>query len=66
MHADSGKWFAKRGDQFFFVKGKYSGVPLAQVAGEHSDYLDWMLGTEDMPEDTKAIVGKGLRRVRRS
>ncbi|QEH33968.1 hypothetical protein OJF2_25010 [Aquisphaera giovannonii] len=45
-----------------FVKGKYKGRTLEQVAGDKPDYLDWMLKA-DFFDDTKAIASQALRRA---
>jgi DNA polymerase III subunit epsilon len=45
-----------------FVKGKYKGRTLEDVAGDKPDYLDWMLKA-DFFDDTKEIVAGALGRM---
>jgi DNA polymerase III subunit epsilon len=45
-----------------FVKGKYKGRMLEDVAGDKPDYLDWMLKA-DFFDDTKEIVAGALGRM---
>jgi len=56
---DSDGFFRRVEGEVFFVKGKHRGAPLAAVATNHPDYLQWMLG-QDFFEDTKAVVRKAL------
>lgn len=44
-----------------FVKGKYKGRALEEVASDKPDYLDWMLKA-DFFDDTKAIAAEALGR----
>jgi hypothetical protein len=53
---DSGGWFLLRDGKTIFAKGKNKGQPLTIVAQESPDYLRWILGLDDVPEDTKQII----------
>jgi DNA polymerase-3 subunit epsilon len=53
---DSGRWFTTRDGKDVFAKGKYNGVSLSRIAREDPDYLQWILGLPDVPEDTKRMI----------
>jgi DNA polymerase-3 subunit epsilon len=57
---DSGQWFARRGQQVVFARGRYKGQGLSSVADEHPDYLNWILGLADLPDDTRKLVQRNL------
>lgn len=57
---DSGRWFSMRDSRAVFAKGKYSGISLSRIAREDAEYLEWILGLADVPEDTKRMIRKKL------
>lgn len=57
------QWFASREEGLVFRKGKHKGRALAEVASEERDYLDWMLGAEDMDETVLDAVRAALAEV---
>ena len=44
-----------------FRKGKHKGEPLAKIAAEAPDYLQWMLGADDMAGEVLDAVRNALR-----
>lgn len=59
---DSGCWFQKKNGQVVFAKGKrHNGERLQAVAAEDPGYLGWILALDDVPDDTKKVVGKALK-----
>lgn len=55
------RWFEQEGDGHrIFRRGKHRGTPLSQVAGSHPDYLEWMLGLDDLDEAVKEVVREAL------
>lgn len=56
------RWFLDAGDGLLFRRGKHRGRPLDEVAAQERDYLEWMLGTEDMDEEVLAVVRAALSR----
>jgi DNA polymerase-3 subunit epsilon len=61
-YLDLGKWFTARDGKPSLAKGKYRGLSLSKVASDDPDYLDWILGLDDVPADTKKIIRKALDR----
>ncbi|AMV36044.1 3'-5' exonuclease [Planctomyces sp. SH-PL62] len=60
---DLGGMFGKREEgEIIFIKGKYKGRTLDDVARTKPDYLEWMLQV-DYFEDTKQIASEALRRA---
>jgi DNA polymerase-3 subunit epsilon len=57
--ADSGRLFRWAGGVPVLTLGKHLGRPLGEVAAEHPDYLEWLLGA-DFAEDTRAIAREAL------
>ena len=43
-----------------FRRGKHKGRPLAEVAAQEGDYLDWMLGADDMDAEVLEVVRAAL------
>ena len=54
----SGKFVLKDG-AVVFAFGKHQGQPLAEIAGRHPDYLEWILGS-DFPDDARELVRGAL------
>jgi DNA polymerase-3 subunit epsilon len=54
------RWFQEREGELFFRRGKHRGEPLRQVATAAPDYLQWMLGAEDMDEEVLQVVRQAL------
>ena len=57
--ADSSGKFVEEGGKVMFNFGKFRGKPLADVARQSPDYLEWILGT-DFPDDAKKLVRDAL------
>jgi DNA polymerase III subunit epsilon len=55
------RWF-DRDDEgaLSFRRGKHQGRELKTVAGAHPDYLEWMLGLDDLDESVKDVVREAL------
>ena len=54
------QWFRKEGADLIFRRGMHKGLPLAEVAVEKTDYLEWMLGADDMEEEVLDVVRGAL------
>ena len=54
------RWFGPEDEGRPFRRGKHRGKPLADVAKETPDYLQWMMGADEMDEDVIAIVKAAL------
>jgi DNA polymerase-3 subunit epsilon len=54
------QWFKKDGSEFIFRRGKHKGRPLAEVAAEEADYLEWMLGADDMDAEVLDVIREAL------
>ena len=56
------RWFsASEGGELVFRRGKYRGELLGVVATSSPDYLEWMLGLDDLDADVKEVVRTALR-----
>ncbi|MED5198202.1 MAG: hypothetical protein VYB51_00225 [Gemmatimonadota bacterium] len=40
--------------------GKHKGRPLTEVAAQEADYLEWMLGADDMDAEVLEVVREAL------
>lgn len=60
MRTELDRWFLEREGEHIFRRGKYRGKALRTIALEAPDYLQWMLGAEDMDEEVLAVVRKAL------
>ncbi len=54
------QWFKKEGGELIFRRGKNQGRSLAEVAVQEMDYLEWMLGADDMDAEVLEIVREAL------
>lgn len=54
------QWFNRADEGLVFRRGKHKGRALAEVASEERDYLDWMLGAEDMDETVLDAIRAAL------
>lgn len=54
------RWFLDEGQGLVFKRGKHRGSSLDDVARNAPDYLDWMLGADDMPEEVLIAVRNAL------
>lgn len=54
------RWFGDDPDRPVFRKGKHRGRPLEEVARSAPDYLQWMLGLDDLHEEVRRIVRSAL------
>jgi DNA polymerase-3 subunit epsilon len=54
------RWFGPEEEGRIFRRGKHKGRPLADVAREAPDYLQWMIGADDMDDDVIALVRAAL------
>jgi DNA polymerase-3 subunit epsilon len=57
---DVDRWFGPTEEGRVFRRGKHKGRPLDEVARTEADYLHWMLGAEDMPDEVLRIVRDAL------
>jgi DNA polymerase-3 subunit epsilon len=56
------RWFSSQDDGRVFRRGKHRGRRLDDVAANEPDYLQWMLGAEDMDEEVLCLVREALAR----
>ncbi len=54
------RWFLRRDGELVFRRGKHKGHPLGKVVATAPDYLQWMLGAEDMDEEVLRVVRAAL------
>lgn len=54
------RWFLDRDGELVFRRGKHRGEPLSLVARSAPDYLQWMLGADDMDEEVLQVVREAL------
>jgi len=54
------RWFSAPEEGRLFRRGKYKGLALADVAREAPDYLQWMMGADDMDPDVIEVVREAL------
>lgn len=59
---DVGGWFRREGGRIVFAVGKHQGRPLAGVAHDAPDYLQWMLH-QNLLDDARALVKRALQAV---
>jgi DNA polymerase-3 subunit epsilon len=50
------RWFVRTEAGLVFRRGRHRGKALQEVATSERDYLDWMLGAEDMDDEVLALV----------
>ena len=53
---DFSGWFRHKDGEFFFGKGKWKGT----LVRENLDYLDWIIGNENL-ENNSRVVAKMLK-----
>ena len=56
------RWFSEKRGALVFNRGKHRGTPLDEVAATAPDYLEWMMGADDMPDEVREAVGRALAR----
>ena len=56
IEAEVDRWFTRTDAGLVFRRGRHRGKPLLEVAALERDYLDWMLGADDMDEEVLALV----------
>ncbi|HEX9709490.1 MAG TPA: 3'-5' exonuclease [Candidatus Thermoplasmatota archaeon] len=54
------RWFEESEAGLLFRRGKHRGRPLEDVARNEPDYLQWMLGADDMDEEVLELVRRAL------
>ncbi len=54
------RWFGPEEEGRPFRKGKYRGAALADVVRDAPDYLQWMLGLDDLDESVLVVVRDAL------
>lgn len=54
------RWFQVRDGDLVFRRGKHRGETLREVAATAPDYLQWMLGAEDMDEEVLQVVRSAM------
>lgn len=57
------RWFEDTGEGLIFRRGKHRGRALEDVAREATDYLEWMLGADDMDPEVIDVVRTALASV---
>ena len=57
---EADRWFSSTDEGRVFRRGKHRGRSLSDVAGSEPDYLQWMLGADDMDEEVQSIVREAL------
>jgi DNA polymerase III subunit epsilon len=58
------RWFEEDDEgRKVFRRGKHSGIPLESVARSHPDYLQWMLGLDDLGPEVKGVVKETLASI---
>ena len=57
------RWFSDTADGLTFKRGKHKGSLLDEVARSAPDYLEWMMGADDMPAEVLEAVGQALART---
>ena len=54
------RWFQEKDGEMVFRRGKHRGETLGVVASTAPDYLQWMLGADDMDEEVLQVVRKAM------
>lgn len=54
------RWFLDRDGELVFRRGKHRGELLSLVARSAPDYLQWMLGADDMDEEVLQVVREAM------
>lgn len=55
------RWFEEDGEgRQLFRRGKHRGLALEAVAQRHPDYLQWMLGLDDLGPEVKEVLRRAL------
>lgn len=62
LRTELSRWFLEKEGEYIFRRGKYRGKALVAVVLEAPDYLQWMLGVDDMEEEVLAVVRQALGR----
>jgi DNA polymerase III subunit epsilon len=61
FQTEADRWFRRGADgDFTFRRGKHRGKSLKEVARTEMDYLQWMIGAEDMDPEVLRIVRDAL------
>ena len=60
FETEAARWFAGSPGAYRFRRGKHRGRPLAEVAEREPDYLEWMLGAENIAEEVRRIAKQAL------
>jgi DNA polymerase-3 subunit epsilon len=55
------KWFRQSDGDLVFRRGKHRGESLKQIASTAPDYLQWMLGADDMDDEVLQAVREALQ-----
>ena len=63
FESEFARWFSKKATgALVFRRGKHRGVPLDEVAQTTPDYLEWMLGADDMDSEVRDAARAALAR----
>lgn len=54
------RWFDRKRDGLVFRRGKHAGTSLMEVAESAPDYLQWMLGADEMDPEVLEVVREAL------
>ena len=57
------RWFSDEDRGLVFRRGKHKGSTIEDVARSAPDYLEWMLGADDMPAEVLEVVRQTLSGV---
>ena len=57
------RWFGEEDRGLVFRRGKHKGSTVEEVAASAPDYLEWMLGADDMPAEVLEVVRQALSGV---
>ncbi len=58
------RWFVVSDEERVFRRGKHKGRTLVEVSQTEPDYLEWMLGAEDMDDEVLDLVREALARAK--
>ncbi|NNM32118.1 MAG: 3'-5' exonuclease [Gemmatimonadetes bacterium] len=57
------RWFSQEDRGLVFRRGKHKGSTIDDVAQSAPDYLEWMMGADDMPAEVLDVVRQALSGV---
>lgn len=60
IRTELNRWFEEKDGNLVFRRGKHKGRTLVEVAENEPDYLNWMLGADDMDGEVLEVVRSAL------